>query len=137
MVSDLPTDFVAYCIGAGSLRHARTDARRNGMETKRGRRRQRAVMATDSEWQAVRERAEAAGMDVSRFIVECATAPAPAQEDPAVVRDLGRRAARIERTVRVLYEVEKLRMHDDGAADAWQELVRRAGARVDTEEGLG
>ena len=45
------------------------------METKRGRRRQRAVMATDSEWQAVRQRAETAGMDVSRF-------PAPAPTKP-------------------------------------------------------
>lgn len=107
------------------------------METKRGSRRQRAVMATDSEWQAVRECADAAGMDVSRVIVERATAPAPAREDPAVVRNLGRRVARIERAVRVLYEVEKLRMHDNEAADAWQELVRRAGARVDTEEELG
>ena len=107
------------------------------METGRGRRRQRAVMATDSEWRAVRERAEAARMDVSRFLVECATAPAPAGEDPAAARDLALTVARIERAVRVLYEVEKLRMHDDGAAGAWQELVRRAGARVDTEEALG
>lgn len=107
------------------------------METKRGRRRQRAVMATDSEWQAVREHAEAARMDVSRFVVDCATAPAAEREDPAAARDLARTVARIERAVRVLYEVEKLRMHDDGAADAWQELVRRGGARVDTEEALG
>ena len=35
-----------------------------------GRKRQRAVMATDSDWQALRERADAAGMDVSRFILE-------------------------------------------------------------------
>ena len=39
------------------------------------RKRQRAVMATDSDWQTVRERADAAGMDVSRFIVERLTAP--------------------------------------------------------------
>ena len=36
----------------------------NGAEA---RKRQRAVMATDSDWQTVRERADAAGMDVSRL----------------------------------------------------------------------
>ena len=40
-----------------------------------GRKRQRAVMATDCDWQTVRERADAAGMDVSRFILERLTAP--------------------------------------------------------------
>ena len=41
-----------------------------------GRKRQRAVMATDSDWQTLKERADAAaGMDVSRFILERLTAP--------------------------------------------------------------
>ena len=107
------------------------------METKRGRRRQRAVMATDSEWEVVRGRADEAGVDVSRFVVECATAPTPEREDPAAGRALARRVARIERAVRVLYEVEKVRMHDDGAGEEWEALVRRARVRVDAEEALG
>ena len=45
------------------------------MSAVKERKRQRAVMASDSDWQTVRERADAAGMDVSRFIVERLTAP--------------------------------------------------------------
>ena len=102
-----------------------------------GRKRQRAVMATDSDWQAVRERADAAGMDVSRFILERLTAPVAVPEDPVTVRDLAGAVARIERAVRVLYEVEKQRVEDTAGAETWQVLVRRAGARVDAEEALG
>ena len=57
----------------------------NGAEA---RKRQRAVMATDSDWQTVRERADAAGMDISRFIVERLTAPSPAPEDMVATREL-------------------------------------------------
>ena len=46
------------------------------------RKRQRAVLATDSDWQTVRERADAAKMDVSRFIVKRLTAPSPVPECP-------------------------------------------------------
>ena len=92
-------------------------------------------MATDSDWQTVRERADTAGMDVSRFIVERLTAPVP--EDPTEVRDLGGAVVRIERAVRVLYEVEKQRVEDGPGVETWEVLVRRAGARVDAEEALG
>ena len=102
-----------------------------------GRKRQRAVMATDSDWQTVRERADAAGMDVSRFIVERLTAPVEAPDDRAAVGDLAGAVARIERTVRVLWEVEKRRVEDGAGAETWEALVRRAGARVDAEESLG
>ena len=102
-----------------------------------GRKRQRAVMATDSDWQTVRERADAAGMDVSRFIVERLTAPAAVPEDRAAVGELAGAVVRIERAVRVLYEVEKQRVEDGAGAETWEVLVRRAGARVDAEEALG
>ena len=102
-----------------------------------GRKRQRAVMATDSDWQTVRERADAAGMDVSRFIVERLTAPVAVPEEGAVTRELAGAVARIERAVRVLYEVEKQRVEDGAGAETWELLVRRAGARVDAEESLG
>ena len=102
-----------------------------------GRKRQRAVMATDSDWQALRERADAAGMDVSRFILERLTAPVQVPEDPALRRDLAAAVARIERTLRVLYEVEKQRVEDSAGAETWQALVRRAGARIDAEDALG
>ena len=100
------------------------------------RKRQRAVMATDSDWQALKERADAAGMDVSRFILERLTAPSPVSADAVVARDLVAGLARIERMVRVLYEVEKERVEGGAGAETWQALVRRAGARVDAEEAL-
>ncbi|MDE0380891.1 MAG: hypothetical protein OXI20_16770 [Rhodospirillales bacterium] len=105
--------------------------------TAEGRKRQRAVMATDSDWQTIRERADAAGMDVSRFILERLTAPAPVPVDPVLTRDLAGAVARIERVVRVLYEVEKERVENSAGAETWQALVRRAGARIDAEEALG
>ena len=101
------------------------------------RKRQRAVMATDSDWQALKERADAAGMDVSRFILERLTAPVAVPVDPVMTRDLAGAVARIERMVRVLYEVEKERVEGSAGADTWQDLVRRAGARIDAEEALG
>ena len=39
------------------------------------RRHPRTVMATDTEWQRIRERAEAAGMSISRFICQRAAGP--------------------------------------------------------------
>ena len=102
-----------------------------------GRKRQRAVMATDSDWETVRERADAAGMDVSRFVVERLTATAAVPELGVATRELAGAVARIERAVRVLYEVEKQRVEDDAGAETWEVLVRRAGGRVDAEEALG
>ena len=101
------------------------------------RRRQRAVMATDSDWQLLKERADAAGMDVSRFILERLTAPTPVSADTIMARDLAVGLARIERMVRVLYEVERQRVEDTAGVETWQALVRRAGARIDAEEALG
>ena len=106
-------------------------------EAAEGRKRQRAVMATDSDWQALKERADAVGMDVSRFIMERLTAPVAVPDDVHLRRDLAGAVARIERMIRVLYEVEKERVESSAGADTWQVLVRRAGARVDAEEALG
>ena len=73
------------------------------MSTREERRRQRAVMATDSEWAMVRERAAASGMDVSRFIVERLTAPEPVHDPSGQLRDLASATGRIERAVQVLW----------------------------------
>ena len=102
-----------------------------------GHKRQRAVMATDSDWQTVWERADAAGMDVSRFIVERLTAPAFVPDDRVATRELAGAVARIERAVRVLYEVEKQRVEDGAGVETWEVLARRAGVRVDAEQALG
>ena len=91
------------------------------------RRRQRAVMATDSEWEVLRERAAAAGMDISRFILERLTAPAAPEAAPDGA------VARIERTVLMLEEVERERMMRNGAAATWAELGRRVDGRLAAE----
>ena len=91
-------------------------------------RRQRAVMATDSEWEVLRERAAAAGMDISRFILERLAAPATPEAAP----DDGA-LARIERTVLMLEEVERERMVRNGAAATWAELGRRVDGRLAAE----
>ena len=83
----------------------------------------------------MRERAAAAGMDVSRFIVERLTAPA---HDPSErLRDLVSATGRIERLTRVLYEVERQRVEDHAGAGTWEALVGSAQARVEAEETLG
>ena len=107
------------------------------MSTRESRRRQRAVMATDSEWRPVRERVAAAGMDVSRFIVERATAPAPAHDPSERLRDLVSATGRIERLTRVLFEVERQRVEDHAGPGTWEALVGSAQARVEAEETLG
>ena len=107
------------------------------MSTREPHRRQRAVMATDSEWRLVRERAAAAGMDVSRFIVERLTAPTPEHDPTERLRDLVSATGRIERLTRVLYEVERQRVEDHSGPGTWETLLGSAEARVEAEETLG
>ena len=69
------------------------------------RRHPRTVMATDTEWQRIRERAEAAGMPISRFI--CQRAAGPDRRPPGVAPEaVLARLERIETAVLVLAEVE-------------------------------
>ena len=98
-------------------------------------RKQRAVMATDSDWALIQERAARAGCNVSEYVTGRLTAPPP---DPGVdLADLGRSLQRVERLVRVLYEIEahRLRQHDD--AEVLDRLLQRADAAVDRERALG
>ena len=71
------------------------------------------------------------------LIIERLTAPAAVPEDRVATRDLAGAVARIERAVRILYEVEKQRVEDGAGTETWEVLVRRAGVRVDAEEALG
>ncbi len=72
-------------------------------------RRQHAIMVTDSEWVRLTERARAAGMPVSRFIVHRL-----AEEDPAPDRGPGGLPAavwrRVAREVLLLGRIEEQRM---------------------------
>ena len=102
-----------------------------------GCKRQSAVLARYGDRQTVWKRADAAGMDVSRFIVKRLTARPAVPEDKVVARDLVRAAARIERAARVLYEIDGRRVEYGAGAETWERLLQRAGARVDAEARLG
>ena len=78
-----------------------------------GRRTQHAVMATANEWARIRELADEAGMEISRYIVHRAIM---AEAVPAVVM---RRAVR---ELLVLAKVEQERLEDLDLGDRWAAL---------------
>ena len=82
------------------------------------RRHPRTVMATDTEWQRIRERAEAAGMPISRFV--CQRAAGPDRRPPGVApKAVLARLERIETAVLVLAEVERQRLAERGEEECW------------------
>ncbi len=88
-------------------------------------RKQRTVMMTDSEWRDLKETSAAAGMRVSAFIVHrLASAHREPEPDAGVAASL----ARIEQSVRVLEEIERLRMSED--PETWERIRELVEARV-------
>ena len=74
-------------------------------------RRQRAVMATDSEWERIGSAAQASGMEISRFIVQRALMPDSLP--PEVMR-------RAVREMLVLSKLEERRLREVGGGEAWE-----------------
>ena len=74
-------------------------------------RRQRAVMATDSEWERIGREAQAAGMGISRFIVQRVLMPDSLP--PEVLR-------RAVRQMLVLSTLEERRLREAGNGEAWE-----------------
>ena len=83
-----------------------------GAMTDRHGRRQRAVMATDAEWERINLGADAAGMELSRFVVQRTLMP-----DTLPVEVL----RRVVRQVLVLARLEERRLREAGAGEAWDE----------------
>ena len=75
-------------------------------------RRQRAVMATDAEWERINRGADSAGMELSRFVVQRTLMP------DALPVEVLRRAVR---EVLVLARLEERRLREVGAGEAWEE----------------
>ena len=75
-------------------------------------RRQRAVMATDAEWERIGGLAEAAGMDRSRYLIHRALMP------DALPAEVLRRAVR---ETLVLSLLEERRLREMGAGQAWED----------------
>ena len=80
--------------------------------TPRQDRRQRAVMASDSEWERIARAAASAGMEISRFIVHRALMP------DTLPPEVTRRAVR---ELLVLSKLEERRLREAGAAEAWDD----------------
>ncbi len=97
-------------------------------------RKQRAIMATDSEWQLIRERAQAAGMPVSRFVVQRLTEEGWRSVPDALPVSVLRRIAR---EVLVLSRIEELRLSGRGDAETWKAIGEAVDAWLDGEERLG
>ena len=90
----------------------------------------RNVTTTDTEWRRIKERAEAAGKPVSRYVCERAAGPdrrAPAGVPPEAVLA---RLERIETAVLVLAEVERQRLAE---GDGWEAAAKRVALRLRAE----
>ena len=86
--------------------------------------RQRAVMATDSEWERIGEAAAAAGMEKSRYVIHRALAPESLA--PEVIR-------RAVRQGLVLAVLEELRLRVAGAGDEWDAACAAVDAWLERE----
>ena len=75
-------------------------------------RRQRAVMASDAEWERIGRAAAASGMELSRYVVHRAL-----ERDP-LPREVLRRAVR---EMLVLSALEERRLREAGAGEAWED----------------
>ena len=93
-------------------------------------RKQRAVMMTDAEWQDLKESAAAAGMRPSAFIVHRLAALRGDDEDA----DIADALARMERSIVLLEEIERLR--HGGDPETWKVIGERVDARLALERRL-
>ena len=75
-------------------------------------RRQRAVMATDAEWERIGRAAAASGMELSRFVIHRAL------ERELLVPEVVRRAVR---EMLVMSRLEERRLREGGAGEAWED----------------
>ena len=95
-----------------------------------GGRRQRAVMATDAEWERIGRAAAESGMDLSRFVIHRALDLAPLP--PEVLR-------RAVREMLVLSRLEERRLREAGAGKIWEDACDAVDEWIDREgmvEGL-
>ena len=98
-------------------------------------RKRRCVMATDSEWSRMREKAAADGKSCSEFIVRrCLADGTPAAPEPALS---ARAMRRIARSVLALEEMERMRLIMEGSEGDWNAALDRADRWLDDEAALG
>ncbi|MCY3855519.1 MAG: hypothetical protein OXF78_04410 [Rhodospirillales bacterium] len=96
---------------------------------------QRAVMASDSDWARIQSRARACGMNVSEYI--CTRLTAPEEERTVSIEDLLATLERLEWTTRFVYELERNRVLQSEGDDALAALVRLVENDIVQERKLG
>ena len=94
-------------------------------------RKARCIMATDTEWRRITERAGLAGLTISRFAVQRLLEPAGGTAAPSGM------ARQVARDLRVLVAIEEQRFRAAGAGADWDELVAGTEAALDSEEAMG
>ena len=99
------------------------------MDAKEPKRKARSIMATDSEWARIRERAEALDMPISRFVVQQVLAT-PAPQPTGLPADLQWRLAH---HLMVLARIEQYRFERAGEGDAWQAIEEETQALLEAE----
>ena len=107
------------------------------MDAKDPRRKARTIMATDSEWTRISERAKALDMPISRFVVQLVLATAAPQDDatttpqaPDLPSDLQWRLAH---HLMVLARLERHRFESAGRGEAWQAIEEEVQALLEAE----
>ena len=97
--------------------------------------RQRAIRATDSDWERVARRASAAGLSISDFVIERVLAspgtPSSSEALPGAVR------MRLAQATLVLFASEARRMHAAGKGAEWETMQEEVGRWLESQEGIG
>ena len=99
-------------------------------------RKQRCIMTTDSEWEAITSRAGRAGMTISQFMVRRTLdgeerQPVVAESPPVLPPGVQQRIAL---AMLVLARIEEQRLRDTGAAALWDRLVAEETEFLDSED---
>ena len=108
------------------------------MDAKEPRRKARTIMASDSEWARIRERAGTLDIPISRFVVQqvlaTPTTPQPgttqAPQPPGIPVDLQWRLAH---HLMVLARIERYRFERAGESEAWQAIEEEVEALLEAE----
>ena len=96
------------------------------------RRKPRSLSATDTEWQRIRERAAAAGLSVSQFLVERALEPVI--DFSKVVGPQPPWLRRAARDCIALALLQELRFDEKNRGEEWQEVIAQADGLVASQE---
>ncbi len=100
-------------------------------------RRARCVMATDSEWQRIREAAAAAGLSISDYVLRILLSPPSPPLDDAGTALPAWVQLRVARAALVLECIERLRLDRADMGAAWEEIVAEVDGWLEGETGLG